>query len=47
VGLELRPGRQHSALETEYFLERVFVRVERLVPAQAAILACSDSGASG
>lgn len=44
IGLELRPGRQHSALETEYFLERIFPRIERLVPAQAAVLARSDSG---
>ena len=33
IGLELRPGKQHSALETETFLERIFPRVERLAAA--------------
>jgi hypothetical protein len=32
IGLELRPGSHHSVLETEYFLERVFPRLERLCP---------------
>jgi hypothetical protein len=44
IGLELRPGKQHSALETEYFLERVFPRVARLVPADAKVLVRDDSG---
>lgn len=44
IGLELRPGKQHSALETDYFLERVFPRVARLVPADAAVLVRDDSG---
>lgn len=44
IGLELRPGKQHSALETEYFLERIFPRVERLVPAEVKVLSRSDSG---
>jgi hypothetical protein len=44
IGLELRPGKQHSALETEYFLERIFPRAERLLPADALVLARSDSG---
>jgi hypothetical protein len=35
VGLELRSGTHHSALETEYFLERVFPRVRRLMRARA------------
>ena len=44
IGLELRPGKQHSALETEYFLERVFPRVARLVPNDAKVLVRDDSG---
>ncbi|MEF8697952.1 MAG: IS1380 family transposase [Candidatus Accumulibacter sp. UW20] len=44
IGLELRPGKQHSALETDYFLERVFPRVARLVPAASPVLVRSDSG---
>jgi hypothetical protein len=44
LGLELRPGVQHSALETEYFLERVFPRVERLVAPDQAVLLRDDSG---
>lgn len=43
LGLELRPGVQHSALETHYFLERVLPRVAALTPGQA-VLARSDSG---
>jgi hypothetical protein len=35
IGLELRPGSHHSVLETEYFLERVFPRLERLCPQDA------------
>jgi len=30
IGLELRPGSHHSALEAEYFYERIFPRVERI-----------------
>ena len=45
VNLELRPGSQHSALDTQYFLtERTFPQVERLTPAAAKILSVSDSG---
>jgi len=44
IGLELRPGAQHSALETEYFYERLFPRVERLVKADAPVLLREDSG---
>lgn len=44
IGMELRPGKQHSALETEYFLERIFPRVEKLTPTDAKILVRSDSG---
>lgn len=44
IGLELRPGKQHSALETEYFLERVFPRVARWVPNDAKVLVRDDSG---
>jgi hypothetical protein len=44
VGLELRPGVQHSALETHYFLERVLPRVQDLVDPAQAVLARSDSG---
>lgn len=44
IGLELRPGAQHSALETEYFYERLFPRIERLVKADAPVLLREDSG---
>lgn len=44
IGLELRPGSQHSARETDYFYERVFPRLERLVPAQQPVLLREDSG---
>lgn len=44
IGLELRPGSQHSARDTEYFYERVFPRLERLVPAQQPVLLREDSG---
>ena len=44
TGLELRPGTQHSVADSEYFLERLFPRVQRLVPAEAAVLARLDSG---
>lgn len=44
LALELRPGSQHSALETHYFLERVLPRAEALVAPAQAVLACSDSG---
>ena len=44
TGLELRPGSQHSALETHYFLERVLPRVRELVPPDQAVLSRSDSG---
>jgi len=44
IGLELRPGVQHSASETEYFLERLFPRVERLVAKEQPVLLRDDSG---
>jgi hypothetical protein len=44
VGLELRPGSQHSALETHDFLERVLPRVQALVAPDQRVLARSDSG---
>ena len=44
IGLELRPGSQHSARETEYVYERVFPRIEPLVPADQAVLLPEDSG---
>jgi len=44
IGLELRPGVQHSASETGYFLERIFPRAERLVAPEQAVLLCDDSG---
>lgn len=47
IGLELRAGSQHSAFETDYFLERVFARIERLVPADSKVLLRQDSGFDG
>lgn len=44
VGLELRAGTHHSALETEYFYERTFPRVKRLTQADQAVLMVEDSG---
>jgi hypothetical protein len=44
VGLERRPGVQHSALETHYFLERVLPRAQALAGPDQAVLARSDSG---
>ena len=44
IGLELRPGSQHSASQTEHFLERVFPRIERLAPADEKVLSVADSG---
>ena len=44
IGLELRPGKQHSAAETHYFYERVFPRAHRLVPADQPVLVRDDSG---
>jgi hypothetical protein len=44
IGLELRPGVQHSARETSYFLERVLPRTARLVPAEQPLLFRADSG---
>jgi hypothetical protein len=37
VGLELRAGTWHSASETEYFYERAFARVKRLVKPTEAV----------
>lgn len=47
IGLELRAGKQHSACETDYFLERVFPRIERLCPKEAKALLRKDSGFDG
>jgi hypothetical protein len=44
IGLELRAGSHHSALETEYFLERAFPRLQRLCPQDARVLWRDDSG---
>jgi hypothetical protein len=44
LALELRPGSQHSALETHFFLERVLPRTYELAPAALPVLARSDSG---
>jgi hypothetical protein len=44
IGLEWRPGSQHSASETEYFYERLFPRKERLVQADQPVLPREDSG---
>ena len=44
IGLQLRPGKQHSALGTEEFLKGIFPRLERLVPTDAKVLERSDSG---
>ena len=44
AGLELRPGVQHSVLETHYFLERVLPRVRVLVAPKQPVLSRSDSG---
>ena len=44
LGLELRPGVQHSASETEYFLERILPRAERLVAQDQPVLLRDDSG---
>lgn len=51
IGLELRTGKQHSAFETNYFLERVFPRIDRLVaqrrPADAKCSSCCKNDCSG
>jgi hypothetical protein len=44
LALELRPGNQHSALETHYFLERVLPRARAVAPAASPVLSRSDSG---
>jgi hypothetical protein len=44
IGLELRAGTWHSAFETEYFYERAFPKVKRLVSAIQAVLMVEDSG---
>jgi len=36
--LELRAGKWHCARETEYFYERAFPRVKRLVKPEQAVL---------
>lgn len=44
LALELRPGSQHSALETHYMLERVLPRARELAPVTSPVLSRSDSG---
>jgi hypothetical protein len=44
IGLELRPGVQHSACETHYFLERVLPKTARRVAADQPLLVRADSG---
>jgi hypothetical protein len=44
IGLELRAGTQHSAFETNYFLERVLERLERLCATHHRVLMRQDSG---
>lgn len=44
IGLELRAGNWHSALETEYFYKRAFPRVKRLAPGDLPVLMIEDSG---
>jgi hypothetical protein len=44
VGLELRAGAWHCARQTEYFYERAFARVKRLVKPEQAVLMVEDSG---
>lgn len=44
LGLELRAGTRHSTFETQYFYERTFPRVKRLVKAIQAVLMVEDSG---
>lgn len=43
IGFELRAGTWHSAFETHYFYERLFPRVEQLVPVDEAVLMREDS----
>jgi|GEM_PF-575547 len=44
LALELRPGSQHSALETHFFLERVLPRAHELATTALPVLSRSDSG---
>lgn len=44
AGMELRSGSHHSALETEYFYDRSFPVVKRLVKADQPVLMVEDSG---
>lgn len=44
IGLELRPGTQHSACETGYFLERVLPKTARLLADDQPLLVRADSG---
>lgn len=43
IGLELRAGTWHSAFETHYFYERLFPRVEQLLPSDKVVLVREDS----
>lgn len=44
IGLELRPGVQHSAYETQHFMERIIPRLVRLCAPEAHVLWRDDSG---
>jgi hypothetical protein len=43
IGFELRAGTWHSAFETHYFYERLFPRIEHLVPVAEVLLMREDS----
>lgn len=51
ISLELRAGSQYPAFQTDYFLERVFPRIERLVaqrcPTESKVFMRKDSGFDG
>jgi len=51
IGLELRAGKQHSASETHFFLQRVFPRIDRLLVKRSSsddkVLLRMDSGFDG
>ena len=44
IGLQLRPGKQHSALNTDLFLKEIFPRVQRLATHDQHVLSRLDSG---
>lgn len=43
IGMELRPGSKHSALEAECFLERVLPRIDALYAPKSKVLVRPDS----